>query len=479
MVNVTRNNLEAVDVEFRLGAFNVITGVSGAGKSSLVEELTARHREGRLHGASSIGALVEVDQAPIGRTPRSNPATYTGLFDLIRDLYAGLPEASARGLERRHFSFNVAGGRCEVCEGAGVIDVGMHFLGSIEVPCEACGGRRFHADTLEVRHEGLTIHDVLELTVAEAARVFAGQPPLARILSTLGELGLGYLKIGQPSTTLSGGEAQRVKLAAELRRAVTSLTLYVLDEPTSGLHAVDVRVLVAALNRLVDQGHTVIVVEHHLDLIAAADWVVDLGPESGRRGGKVVVAGTPDTVAASARSHTGRALRERNRRNLSQDRPSVEPAAAGTERLPGVAAPIRFTGITTHNLKQVEVEIPSNLLVAVTGVSGSGKSSLAFDTLFAEGRNRFLESFPTYLRRFGVVSGDAAFESVSGLTAAIAIGQEVLAHNPRSTVGTLTGIDDFYRLLYSRAGTPGVPGVRGGPVRARDVCGAVRSRASR
>ena len=252
-----------------------------------------------------------MDQSPIGRTPRSNPATYTGLSDVVRDLFAALPESRARGFGKGRFSFNVAGGRCEACQGAGVQQVGMHFLGQVDVVCETCGGRRFNDETLAVEFRGRTIHDLLETTLDEAASLLGDEPRAARILRALGELGLGYLRLGQPSTTLSGGEAQRVKLAAELARPGRGHTLYVLDEPTTGLHRADVVVLLRAISRLADDRHTVIVVEHHLDVVRAADRVIDLGPGSGRRGGKVVVAGTPEEVARCEASATGAALRAR------------------------------------------------------------------------------------------------------------------------------------------------------------------------
>ncbi len=303
----TRHNLHCIDVEFLLGALNVITGVSGAGKSSLVEELV--DRLGRVPGEGPIGKIIHVDQSPIGRTPRSNPAMYTGLSDVVRDLFAALPESHARGFGKGRFSFNVAGGRCEACQGAGVQQVGMHFLGQVDVVCETCGGRRFNDETLAVAYRGRTIHDLLETTLDEAASLLGGEPRAARILRALRELGLGYLRLGQPSTTLSGGEAQRLKLAAELARPGRGHTLYVLDEPTTGLHRADVVVLLRALNRLADERHTVVVVEHHLDVVRAADRVIDLGPGGGRRGGRVVVVGTPEDVARCESSVTGAALR--------------------------------------------------------------------------------------------------------------------------------------------------------------------------
>jgi excinuclease ABC subunit A len=450
VVRAMRHNLQGVDVEFLAGALNVVTGVSGAGKSSLVEEMLAQWREGRLGGGTRIDKVIDVDQSPIGRTPRSNPATYTGLSDVVRDLFAAVPEAVARGFGKGRFSFNVAGGRCETCQGAGVLQVGMHFLGPVDVVCEACGGRRFNDETLEVTYRGHTIHDVLEMTLEEAGTILSGQPRAARILAVMRALGLGYLRLGQPSTTLSGGEAQRVKLAAELGRPGRGHTLYVLDEPTTGLHQADIRVLLSAITGLVDRGHTVVTIEHHLDVIRAADRVIDLGPGGGRRGGRLVAVGTPDEVAACEASATGMALRSGDGSKASTLVLPQRPVAVAAE-------PIRFAGVTTHNLKRVDVEIPAGRFTVITGVSGSGKSSLAFDTIYAEGRNRFTESYSAYARRFLEKTGDAAFESVSGLTPAVAIRQRVASRNPRSTVGTMTEIADYYRLLFARVGTAECP----------------------
>jgi excinuclease ABC subunit A len=447
---VVRHNLDHVDVEFLLGALNVITGVSGAGKSSLVEELVERLNRGQA-GDGRISKIIDVDQSPIGRTPRSNPATYTGLSDVVRDLFAALPESASRGFGKGRFSFNVVGGRCEACQGAGVQRIGMHFLGQVDVVCDRCGGKRFNDETLEVVWRGRTIHDLLETTIEEAADLLAGQPRAARILATLSALGLGYLRLGQPSTTLSGGEAQRVKLAAELSRPGRGHTLYVLDEPTTGLHRADVGILLTALGRLVEQGHTVVVVEHHLDVIRSADRVIDLGPGGGRHGGKVVAVGTPEDVERSETSLTGTALR---RPTLQASVPIPQPSVP----IPQPSVPITFAGVSTHNLKRVDVSFPANTFTVVTGVSGSGKSSLAFDTLYAEGRNRFTESFSAYARRFLEKTGDAEFERVSGLTPAVAIRQRAASRNPRSTVGTMTEIADYYRLMFSRIGVGGPSG---------------------
>jgi excinuclease ABC subunit A len=316
------NNLKSVDLDLPLGLFVCVTGVSGSGKSTLVNDTVYAAAARALYGSSaepaphdsiagieSLDKVVSVDQSPIGRTPRSNPATYTGLFAPIRELYAGVPEARTRGYDPGRFSFNVKGGRCEACQGDGLIKVEMHFLPDVYVPCDVCHGKRYNRETLEIRYRGRNIHETLEMTVSEAAEFFAAVPAIARKLHTLLEVGLGYVRLGQPATTLSGGEAQRVKLALELSKRETGRTLYVLDEPTTGLHFHDIKLLLELLRRLRDAGNTVVVIEHNLDVIKTADWIVDLGPEGGDGGGRIVAEGTPEAVAASEASHTGRTLR--------------------------------------------------------------------------------------------------------------------------------------------------------------------------
>ncbi|MCX6538039.1 MAG: excinuclease ABC subunit UvrA [Acidobacteria bacterium] len=460
---LSKHNLDHVSAIFLLGAFNVVTGVSGAGKSTLIDE-TRRLLSGQRGGDATvetpepIDKIIDIDQAPIGRTPRSNPATYTGLFDRVRDLFASQPAAVERGFEKGRFSFNVKGGRCDTCEGAGVTEVGMQFLGSVAVTCERCGGRRFNDETLDIRYLGRNIHDVLEMPVAEACGFFADQPLIARALDTMRMLGLGYLPIGHPATQLSGGEAQRVKLASELSRPGTGRTLYVLDEPTTGLHAADVALLLKAIDGLVSRGNTVIAIEHHLDVIKVADHVVDLGPESGSHGGRVVATGTPEQIAGTPGSFTGEALREALRGGTPGLTAEPERGRSNDGERRGSPEPIRFANVCTHNLRHLDVEIPANRITVITGVSGSGKSSLAFDTIFAEGQQRFADSFSTYARRFVQRANDADFDSVSGLTPTIAISQQAPSRNPRSTVGTLTEIHDHYRLIYSRAGVRHCPG---------------------
>ena len=312
------NNLKNVNVDIPLGVFTCVTGVAGSGKSSLVNEVLkktllrdlnrARTRPGEhdeILGIDKLDKIIDIDQSPIGRTPRSNPATYTGLFDLIRDVFAQTPDAKMRGYTNGRFSFNVKGGRCEACRGDGILKIEMHFLPDIYVPCEVCGGKRYNRETLEVKYKGKTIADVLDMTVEEAMKFFAPLPKLARKLQTLYDVGLGYIRLGQSSTTLSGGEAQRVKLATELARRDTGRTLYVLDEPTTGLHTDDVKRLIAILQRLCDGGSTVVVIEHNLDVIKTADYIIDLGPEGGDMGGTIVCTGTPEQVAQNKKSYTG------------------------------------------------------------------------------------------------------------------------------------------------------------------------------
>ncbi len=322
VLGAAANNLKNIDVSFRLGAFNCVTGVSGSGKSSLVNEILykqlanklnrAHCRAGahrRIEGLEALDKVIAIDQSPIGRTPRSNPATYTGVFNDIRELFASTADAKLRGYSAGRFSFNVKGGRCEACQGDGILKIEMHFLPDIYVPCEVCKGQRYNRETLEVRYKGKNIYDILEMTVEEALLFFEAMPKIARRLQTLADVGLGYIKLGQPATTLSGGEAQRVKLATELSKRSTGRTVYILDEPTTGLHTADVAQLIEVLQKLVDGGNTVVVIEHNLDVIKNADYILDLGPEGGNRGGTLVAAGTPEKLVQVPESYTGQYLR--------------------------------------------------------------------------------------------------------------------------------------------------------------------------
>ena len=316
------HNLQNIDAEVPLGKLVVVSGVSGSGKSTLINDILARELSARLHNANTVAGkhndiegiehldkVIIIDQSPIGRTPRSNSATYTGLFTPIRDLFAATPEAKIRGYKTGRFSFNVKGGRCENCQGDGIIKIEMHFLPDVYVPCEICQGKRYNREALEITFKGKNVSDVLEMTCEQALVFFGAQPQIARKLQTLIDVGLGYISLGQPATTLSGGEAQRVKLATELSRRPTGRTLYILDEPTTGLHMHDVRKLLEVLHALVDTGNSMVIIEHNLDVIKSADWVIDMGPEGGTGGGQIVAVGTPEDVAKSAKSFTGQYLK--------------------------------------------------------------------------------------------------------------------------------------------------------------------------
>ena len=466
------NNLKNVDVSIPLGLFVAVTGVSGSGKSTLVDHVlrkaVARALDGAeevpgehdgIDGLENVDKLVEIDQSPIGRSSRSNPATYTGVFDEIRKLFAELPESKIRGYTASRFSFNVPGGRCEECEGAGSRTVEMQLLADVAVTCDSCGGRRFNPATLEVHYAGRTIHDVLEMSVREALEFFSAHPKIVRGLSLLDRIGLGYVKLGQPSTTLSGGEAQRIKLASELQKRSTGRTLYILDEPTTGLHFEDVAKLLACLQALVDQGNTVVVIEHNLDVVKCADHVIDLGPEGGEAGGRIVAQGTPEEVARSGSGATAEALSAVLFRRPADS--GAEPARkAGAEAEPGEPAPsldLVVRGARKHNLQNLDLTIPRHSLTVVAGVSGSGKSSLAFHTLFAEGQRRFVESLSSYARRFLGQMEPGTVESVHGLSPAIAVDQKSSNRSPRSTVATMTELYDYFRLLYARLGVPHCP----------------------
>ena len=317
------NNLKNIDVDFPLGVITCVTGVSGSGKSSLVNEILHKHLAKSLNrarivagdhdgieGIEQLDKVIDIDQSPIGRTPRSNPATYTGVFDQIRDLFAGTVDAKERGYNKGRFSFNVKGGRCEACSGDGIIKIEMHFLPDVYVPCEVCDGKRYNRETLEVKYKGKSIYDVLNMTVEEAVDFFENVPSIKRKIETLNDVGLSYIKLGQPSTELSGGEAQRIKLATELSKRSTGKTIYILDEPTTGLHFADVHKLVEILQKLAEGGNTVVVIEHNLDVIKTADYIIDMGPEGGARGGTVIAKGTPEEVCKVKKSYTGQYLKK-------------------------------------------------------------------------------------------------------------------------------------------------------------------------
>ncbi len=496
---VRHNNLKGVDVEIPLGLLVCVTGVSGSGKSSLVGDVLEPELRRRLgseaaspgafdaiRGAEQLDKVIVIDQSPIGRTPRSNPATYVKVWDDIRDLFTMLPEAKKRGWKAGRFSFNVAGGRCEACEGNGSVRLDMDFLADVWVACETCGGARFAKDTLEVRWKGKNVAELLNMEIGDALEVFADAPDIARKLQTLHDVGLDYLHLGQPSPTLSGGEAQRVKLSRELAKRSTGKTLYILDEPTTGLHMADVRQLLAVLERLVEAGNTVLVVEHNLDVVKRADWVIDLGPEGGGGGGEIVAAGTPERIAKAKASQTGRALapvlaaaqdtagrKPARRKAASRRTSSADPVAAMLATVakqsidPGPPA-ITIRGAALHNLKRVDADIPRGAMTVCCGPSGSGKTSLAFDTLYAEGQRRYVESLSPYARQFVGQVPKPLFEKIEGLAPAVAIEQRATGATPRSTVGTLTEMYDFFRVLAARLGVMHCPDC-GTPVGAQSV----------
>ena len=453
--------------KFPLGAFVCVTGVSGSGKSSLVNDILAEALNRDLNaglgnpglhdgidGADHLDRLIAIDQSPIGRTPRSNPATYVKVFDEIRKLYAMLPESKARGYAPGRFSFNVSGGRCEACEGNGSNKLEMDFLADVWVTCPVCEGHRFNRETLQVRFKGKSIAEVLEMDIQEALRHFENVTPIAQKLQTLHDVGLDYMKLGQPSPTLSGGEAQRVKLARELVKKSSGRALYLLDEPTTGLHFADIELLLKVLHGFVEAGNTVLVVEHNLEVVKTADWIIDLGPEGGDLGGRIVAAGTPEHVAACEASHTGRVLRGVLNGHPS---PLIAAPAAAPARKVELAKFLKVRGARQHNLKGIDVDIPRDCITVLCGPSGSGKSSLAMDTIYAEGQRRYVESLSAYARQFIGQMQKPKLDHIEGLSPAIAIEQKHSGQTPRSTVGTVTEIYDYLRILLSRMGQPHCP----------------------
>jgi excinuclease ABC subunit A len=440
-----KNNLQEISPRFLINAFNVITGVSGSGKTSLINFLIENTLKQKTGGTEIFRKIIHIDSSPIGRTPKSNPATYTGLSDHLRDLLASLPESHQKGYKKGQFSFVVKGGRCESCGGAGIQQIGMHFLGNVEVVCDVCEGKRFTDETLEINYNGLNIFNILELTVDEAYVFFDGQKKITTITAILSELGLGYLKLGQPSTTLSGGEAQRVKLATELSRSASGQTLYILDEPTTGLHMSDIEMLLKALRKLTGKGHTLLCIEHDPFFILQSDWMVDIGPGSSDEGGRVIAEGFISQLIDHQESITATELRKYLFRDATIRRTKNLPCNNET-----IGDPINLKGVETNNLKNIDVSFPVNSITAVTGVSGSGKSSLVYGTLYAESQRRFMEGLSSYIRLFSVKSGIPLLRESHGLVPAISLQKKNPVKNPRSTIATSTGLYDLYRLMYSR-----------------------------
>jgi excinuclease ABC subunit A len=463
----TEHNLQSIDVAVPLNAFVCITGVSGSGKSTLAEEILYKGlkrlkgqsggkpgRHAAIYGADQITSVELVDQRPIGRTPRANVLTYTKAMDAIRKLLAATPDAKKRQLGPGHFSFNVDGGRCETCKGEGFEKVEMQFLSDVLITCPDCQGRRFKPQVLEVAYKGGGIHNILQMTVEQALVFFDDQKKILTALRPLANVGLGYIRLGQPISTFSGGEAQRLKLSRFLGEKEKG-RLLIFDEPTTGLHFEDILILLHCLEQIVDAGNTVLVIEHNLDVIKTADWVIDIGPEGGDEGGTIVASGPPETIAESKASHTGRFLRTYLHNNPSKPDTTPEPVH-GDGSNNGQA--IRIWGAKEHNLKNISLAIPHNQLVVLTGVSGSGKSTLAFDIVFAEGQRRYLESLAPYVRQYMKILERPEVDLVTGLSPTVAIEQRISHSSRRSTVATLTEIYHFMRLLFSKLGAPHCPG---------------------
>ncbi|HUF41060.1 MAG TPA: excinuclease ABC subunit UvrA [Verrucomicrobiae bacterium] len=460
------NNLKMIDVEIPLGMLVCITGVSGSGKSSLVEDVIHRNLKklkeaptaaivdcDKIEGVDKISEVVLVDQSPVGTTPRSNPATYMKAFDGIRRLFAAADLSRLRGYTPSTFSFNVEGGRCETCRGEGFEKVEMQFLSDVYTSCAECRGSRFREEVLEVAYRGKNIRQVLDLTVAEALEFFKNTKEVSDALYPLRAVGLDYVRLGQPLTTLSGGESQRLKLAAHMAKAKKAGTLFIFDEPTTGLHFHDIERLLWAFNELIEQGHSIVVIEHNLEVVKCADHVIDLGPEGGDKGGEIVVVGTPAEIAQVERSHTGIYLRPYLGKSASPFAP-VSMDAGARRALPSVADEnaIAIVGAKEHNLKNISLNIPRNRFVVFTGLSGSGKSSLAFDIIYAEGQRRYLDSLSAYARQFLEVMARPNVDYVAGIPPTVAIEQRLSQGGRKSTVATVTEIYHYLRLLYAKIG---------------------------
>jgi excinuclease ABC subunit A len=464
VMGAAEHNLKGIDVRLPLERLVCVTGVSGSGKSTLIQDVlypALRKAQGKpseppgahrtLRGADRIDEVVLVDQSPIGKTTRSNPASYVGAFDEIRKLFAKTPVARERGYTPGTFSFNSGNGRCPTCSGCGFEHVEMQFLSDVYLRCPDCDGRRYRGEVLEARIEGKSIADVLEMTVREASRFFRRSDAVQARLAPLVDVGLEYLRLGQPVPTLSGGEAQRLKLAGHLvESGDEGAKLFLFDEPTTGLHFDDVAKLVRAFRQLLFAGHSLVVIEHNLDVIRASDWIIDLGPEGGDAGGEIVFAGPPSEVVHHPDSHTGKALRE-------YAEAFKRPIAVREPRGAYLGNAIRIHKAREHNLKNIDVEIPRGRFTVLTGVSGSGKSTLAFDILFAEGQRRYLESLNAYARQFVQAASRPDVDAIYGIPPTVAIEQRTSRGGRKSTVGTLTEVHHFLRLLFVKLGTQHCP----------------------
>ncbi len=474
VIGAQHHNLKNLTISIPLGLFVAVTGVSGSGKSSLITDILhpalsnllhgGEHAVGsykKIEGIEAINKVIAIDQSPIGRNPRSNPATYIKLFDDIRDLFSQLPESIARGYKSGRFSFNVKEGSCSRCEGMGQIKLDMDFIEDAWIDCPLCNTQRFDPETLSILYKGKSIFDVLEMRVAEAIDFFHHIPPLRHKLETLKQVGMDYIQLGQSSTTLSGGEAQRIKLAKELVRPATGKTLYILDEPTTGLHFHDIKHLLEVLQALVAKGNSVLVIEHNMDVVKVVDWVIDLGPEGGEAGGNLVATGTPEHIAKldTPTGHAIKAALFSNRKERAQDAMKMQKLnrLSKKQREAKHIRNIAITDAEQNNLKNLTVSIPREKITICTGPSGSGKSSFAFETIYAEGQRRYIESLSPYARQFVKQMPKPKVGHVEGLSPAIAIEQKAHAGNPRSTVGTMTEIYDYLRIFFARLGTPHCP----------------------